>query len=81
MKAGIKVKRIVFVRHGQSEWNALNQFTGWMDVELSDIGLTEAHEAGKKIKEAGIELDMAFTSVLKRAIKTCHIVLEDSDQL
>ncbi|MEG0552749.1 MAG: 2,3-diphosphoglycerate-dependent phosphoglycerate mutase [Carnobacterium sp.] len=75
------MKKIVFVRHGQSEWNALNQFTGWVDVDLSDAGLKEAHEAGEKIKEAGIEFDMAFTSVLKRAIKTCHIVLEDSDQL
>ncbi|WP_414838867.1 2,3-diphosphoglycerate-dependent phosphoglycerate mutase [Carnobacterium sp. TMP28] len=75
------MKRIVFVRHGQSEWNALNKFTGWMDVDLSEAGLAEAHEAGRKIKEAGIEFDMAFTSVLKRAIKTCQIVLEDSDQL
>ncbi len=75
------MKKIVFVRHGQSEWNALNQFTGWVDVDLSDAGLKEAHEAGEKIKEAGIEFDMAFTSVLKRAIKTCHIVLEDSEQL
>lgn len=81
MRVGINVRRIVFVRHGQSEWNALNQFTGWVDVNLSDAGLKEAHEAGQKLKEAGIELDMAFTSVLKRAIKTCHIVLEDSDQL
>lgn len=81
MKEGINVKRIVFVRHGQSEWNALNKFTGWMDVDLSEAGLKEAHEAGRKIKEAGIEFDMAFTSVLKRAIKTCQIVLEDSDQL
>lgn len=75
------MRRIVFVRHGLSEWNALNQFTGWVDVDLSDAGLKEAHEAGRKLKEAGIELDMAFTSVLKRAIKTCHIVLEESDQL
>lgn len=81
MGAGINMTRIVFVRHGQSEWNALNKFTGWVDVGLSDAGLKEAHEAGKKIKEAGIEFDRAFTSVLKRAIKTCHIVLEESDQL
>ena len=80
-KAGIHVRRIIFVRHGQSEWNALNQFTGWVDVDLTDIGMREAHEAGRKLKEAGIELDLAFTSVLKRAIKTCHIVLEDSEQL
>jgi len=75
------VKRVVFVRHGQSEWNALNQFTGWVDVDLTKLGLKEAHEAGLKIKRAGLEFDLAFTSVLKRAIKTCHIILEDSDQL
>lgn len=75
------MRRVVFVRHGQSEWNALNQFTGWVDVGLTESGLKEAHEAGRKLKESGIELDMAFTSVLKRAIKMCHIILEDSDQL
>lgn len=75
------MSRIVFIRHGQSEWNALNQFTGWVDVDLSELGLREAHVAGVKLKEAGMELDVAFTSVLKRAIKTCHIVLEESDQL
>ncbi len=75
------MKKIVFVRHGRSEWNASNQFTGWVDVALDDQGIEEAHEAGRKLKEAGIEFDLAFTSVLKRAIKTCHIVLEDSDQL
>ena len=75
------MKKIVFVRHGRSEWNASNQFTGWVDVSLDEQGIDEAHEAGRKLKEAGIELDLAFTSVLKRAIKTCHIVLEESDQL
>ena len=75
------MSRIVFIRHGQSEWNALNQFTGWVDVDLSELGLREAHAAGVKLKEAGMELDVAFTSVLKRAIKTCHIVLEESGQL
>lgn len=75
------MKRIVFVRHGQSEWNALNQFTGWIDIDLTDLGIREAHEAGGKLKKAGIELDLAFTSVLKRAIKTCHIILDDSNQL
>ncbi|CAD5901531.1 phosphoglyceromutase 1 [Carnobacterium maltaromaticum] len=73
--------KLVFVRHGLSDWNALNQFTGWVDVDLSEAGLAEAEEAGRKIKEAGIEFDLAFTSVLKRAIKTCYIVLEGSDQL
>lgn len=73
--------KLIFVRHGQSEWNALNQFTGWVDVNLSEQGINEAKEAGRKLKEAGIELDIAYTSVLKRAIKTCHYVLEESDQL
>ncbi len=73
--------KLVFIRHGLSEWNALNQFTGWVDVDLSEKGVEEAKEAGRKVKEAGIEFDMAFTSVLKRAIKTCNYVLEESDQL
>ena len=73
--------KLIFVRHGLSEWNKLNQFTGWMDADLSEQGYEEAHKAGQKIKNAGINFDFAFTSVLKRAIKTCHIVLEESDQL
>lgn len=73
--------KLVFVRHGLSEWNALNQFTGWVDVDLSEKGVEEAKEAGRKVKEAGLEFDVAFTSVLKRAIKTCNYVLEESDQL
>lgn len=75
------MRKLIFVRHGLSEWNALNQFTGWVDVDLSEKGIEEAKNAGKKIKEAGINLDVAYTSVLKRAIKTCHYVLEESDQL
>ena len=73
--------KLVFVRHGESQWNALNQFTGWVDVDLSEKGTEEAKAAGHKIKEAGIALDVAYTSVLKRAIKTCHYILEESDQL
>lgn len=73
--------KLVFVRHGLSEWNALNQFTGWVDVDLSEQGVAEAKEAGRKIKEAGIQFDVAYTSVLKRAIKTCNYILEESDQL
>lgn len=73
--------KLVFVRHGLSEWNALNQFTGWVDVDLSEKGVEEAQEAGKKIKEAGIQFDVAYTSVLRRAIKTCNYVLDGSDQL
>lgn len=73
--------KLVFVRHGQSEWNLKNLFTGWTDVDLSEEGVRQAKEAGQKIKAAGIKLDLAFTSVLKRAIKTCHYALEESDQL
>lgn len=74
-------KALVMVRHGQSEWNLANKFTGWVDVDLSDQGIEEAIEAGKKIKEAGIVFDHAHTSILKRAIKTCNYVLEYSEQL
>lgn len=73
--------KLVFIRHGLSEWNALNQFTGWVDVDLSEQGVSEAKEAGQKIKKAGIEFDLTYTSLLKRAIKTCHYVLEESDQM
>lgn len=73
--------KLVFVRHGQSEWNLKNLFTGWTDVDLSAEGVRQAKEAGAKIKAAGIKFDLAFTSVLKRAIKTCHYALEESDQL
>ncbi|WEG36899.1 2,3-diphosphoglycerate-dependent phosphoglycerate mutase [Amygdalobacter nucleatus] len=73
--------KLVFVRHGQSEWNLKNLFTGWTDVDLSEEGVRQAKEAGQKIKAAGIKFDLAFTSVLKRAIKTCHYALEESDQL
>ena len=75
------MRKIILIRHGASEWNLLNLFTGWTDVDLSEQGVREAREAGRKLKEAGIEFDMAFTSVLQRAIKTCHIVLDEMDQL
>ncbi|KRL97254.1 2,3-diphosphoglycerate-dependent phosphoglycerate mutase [Liquorilactobacillus satsumensis] len=73
--------KLVFIRHGQSEWNLKNLFTGWVDVDLSEKGVEEAKEAGRKIKEAGLEFDQAYTSVLTRAIKTLHYALEESDQL
>ena len=72
---------LVFIRHGQSEWNAKNLFTGWRDVPLSEQGLAEASAAGRKLKEHGYQFDIAFTSVLTRAVKTCNIVLEESGQL
>ncbi len=73
--------KLVLVRHGQSEWNLANLFTGWTDVDLSENGVKEAKYAGQLIKQAGIEFDIAYTSVLKRAIKTCQYILEESNQL
>ena len=68
--------RLVLLRHGESTWNNENRFTGWTDVELSDRGRHEAREAGRLLKEGGYVFDIAFTSVLKRAIDTLAIVLD-----
>ncbi|CUH94706.1 2,3-bisphosphoglycerate-dependent phosphoglycerate mutase [Propionispora sp. 2/2-37] len=73
--------RVVFIRHGQSEWNRTNRFTGWTDVDLTAEGVDEARKAGKLLHLAGYQFDKAITSCLKRAIKTMHIVLEEMDQL
>ena len=73
--------KLVLIRHGQSEWNSSNQFTGWVDVDLSEKGVEEAKHAGQLVKQDGLEFDQAYTSVLTRAIKTLHYVLEESDQL
>jgi 2,3-bisphosphoglycerate-dependent phosphoglycerate mutase len=70
---------IVLLRHGESTWNRENRFTGWTDVGLSEKGVAEAHEAARLLKAEGFEFDLAYTSVLKRAIKTLDIVLEDMD--
>ena len=67
------MKRIVLLRHGQSQWNLENRFTGWTDVELTDKGREEARNAGKKLREAGIMPQFFFTSYLKRAILTLQI--------
>ena len=75
------MSKLVFIRHGQSEWNLKNLFTGWTDVDLSEKGVAEAKEAGRKLKENNILLDQAYTSVLKRAIMTLHFALEESNQL
>ena len=72
--------KLVFARHGESEWNKANLFTGWADVDLSEKGTQQAIDAGKLIKEAGIEFDQAYTSVLKRAIKTTNLALEAAEQ-
>jgi 2,3-bisphosphoglycerate-dependent phosphoglycerate mutase len=71
--------KLVLLRHGQSQWNLDNRFTGWVDVPLSEQGMKEAKEAGRLIKEAGLTFDVAYTSVLKRAIKTLWLALEELD--
>lgn len=71
---------LVLIRHGESEWNKLNLFTGWTDVELSEKGKEEATNGGKLLKEAGFHFDVAYTSYLKRAIHTLNRVLESMDQ-
>jgi len=67
------------LRHGESVWNKENRFTGWTDVDLSEKGIQEAHEAGKLLKKEGYTFDLAYTSVLKRAIRTLWIVLDEMD--
>lgn len=70
---------LVLVRHGESIWNKENRFTGWTDVDLSEKGIQEAHEAGKLLKQKGFVFDVAFTSVLKRAIRTLWIIMDEMD--
>ena len=71
---------LVLVRHGQSEWNLKNLFTGWRDVDLSEQGVAEAHTAGRKLKAQGLHFDIAFTSVLMRAQRTLDIMLAELGQ-
>jgi len=70
---------LVLIRHGESEWNKLNLFTGWTDVDLSDAGRSEAETAGRLLKEEGFDFDVCYTSYLKRAIHTLDIVLDEMD--
>ena len=71
---------LVLVRHGQSEWNLKNQFTGWKDVDLTEQGVAEARTAGRKLKEQGLGFDVAYTSALKRAHRTLDLMLEEMGQ-
>ncbi|WP_278926247.1 2,3-diphosphoglycerate-dependent phosphoglycerate mutase [Staphylococcus auricularis] len=73
--------RLILCRHGQSDWNAKNLFTGWADVDLSDQGREEAIQSGQKLKAQHIDIDVVFTSLLQRAIKTTYHLLAESDQL
>ncbi len=72
---------LILVRHGQSQWNLENRFTGWWDVDLTELGVREAKEAGKLLAERGILPTRAFTSVQTRAIKTLHLALAEADRL
>ena len=73
--------KLVLIRHGESQWNLENRFTGWKDVDLSPKGTEEAKAAGRALKEMGLVFDVAYTSYLKRAIKTLNYVLEEMDEL
>ena len=75
------MRRLVLLRHGQSTWNQENRFTGWTDVDLTDQGRDEARAAGQLLRESGDSFDVAYTSVLKRALRTCWITLDELDQL
>ncbi|MEA2930775.1 MAG: 2,3-bisphosphoglycerate-dependent phosphoglycerate mutase [Hyphomicrobiales bacterium] len=71
---------LVLVRHGQSEWNLKNLFTGWKDVDLTEQGVAEARAAGRKLKDQGLGFDVAYTSALKRAQRTLDLILEEMGQ-
>ena len=73
--------KLVLLRHGESVWNRENRFTGWTDVDLSEKGMAEAREAGRLLRQEGFTFDVAFTSVLKRAIKTLWLALEEMDRM
>ncbi|MEJ2138279.1 MAG: 2,3-diphosphoglycerate-dependent phosphoglycerate mutase [Gammaproteobacteria bacterium] len=73
--------KLVLCRHGQSTWNLENLFTGWKDVDLTEKGIAEARQAGRDLKELGIRFDVAYTSVLKRAIRTLWLILDEMDQM
>ena len=73
--------RIVLIRHGESQWNLENRFTGWTDVDLTDKGLREAADAGRLMKAEGFEFDIAFTSMLRRAIRTLWTALDEMDRM
>src|SRR4026207_1495413 len=76
-----RMTKIVLLRHGESVWNKENRFTGWTDVDLSEKGLAEAHEAGRLLRDGGFVFDIAYTSVLARALRTCWIVVDELNAL
>src|SRR4051795_5299951 len=72
---------LVLLRHGESVWNKENRFTGWVDVDLSEKGVEEARASGRFLRDAGVEVEVAHTSVQKRAIRTLQLALEEADRL
>jgi 2,3-bisphosphoglycerate-dependent phosphoglycerate mutase len=75
------MKKLVLLRHGESQWNKENRFTGWKDVDLTPKGIDEARAAGRRLRDEGFDFDFTFTSVLKRAIRTLNFALEEMDRL
>lgn len=73
--------KLVLIRHGESQWNLENRFTGWHDVDLTEAGIAQARNGGRLLKDAGFEFDLAYSSVLTRAIRTLSLVLEEMDQM
>lgn len=73
--------KLVLIRHGESTWNLENRFTGWTDVDLTPKGVEQARAAGRLLKACGFDFDLAYTSVLRRAIRTLHLVLDEMDRL
>jgi len=80
-KEGKTMHKIVLLRHGESQWNRENRFTGWTDVDLSEKGVEEAHAAGQLLRDGGYDFDLTYTSVLKRAIRTLWITLDELDRM
>jgi 2,3-bisphosphoglycerate-dependent phosphoglycerate mutase len=78
---GVEPGKLVLVRHGQSDWNLKNLFTGWTDVDLTEQGIDEARRAGRQLREQGYLFDIAFTSVLTRAIRTLWLIMSEMDQM
>ena len=77
----MSVRKLVLLRHGQSQWNLENRFTGWVDVDLTEQGRNEARRAGEQMKAEGLQFDVAFTSLLKRAIRTLWTAMDAMDQM
>ena len=73
--------KLVLIRHGESTWNKANRFTGWADVDLTAHGVEQAKEGGRLLKAEGYEFDIAYTSLLKRAIRTLWLVMDEMDQM